>query len=41
MKPPMLLFATEAYQELGEDVAGAGDFDLGAVERKVFPDGER
>ena len=41
MRPPMLLFATERYQELGEDVAGAGDFDLGAVERKVFPDGER
>ena len=41
MKPPMLLFATERYQELGEDVAGAGDFDLGAIERKVFPDGER
>jgi ribose-phosphate pyrophosphokinase len=41
MKSPMLLFATERYQELGEDVAGAGDFDLGAVERRVFPDGER
>ena len=41
MKPPMLLFATERYQELGEDIAGAGDFDLGAIERKVFPDGER
>jgi ribose-phosphate pyrophosphokinase len=41
MKQPMLLFATERYQELGQDVAGAGDFDLGAIERKVFPDGER
>jgi ribose-phosphate pyrophosphokinase len=41
MKPPMLLFATERYQELSEDIAGAGDFDLGSVERKVFPDGER
>ena len=41
MKPPMLLFATERYQELGEDIAGAGDFDLGAIERKVFPDEER
>lgn len=41
MKPPMLLFATERYQELGEDIAGAGDFDLGNIERKVFPDGER
>jgi ribose-phosphate pyrophosphokinase len=41
MKPPTLLFATQRYQELGEDIAGAGDFDLGTVERKVFPDGER
>jgi ribose-phosphate pyrophosphokinase len=41
MNAPMLLFATERYLELGEDVAGAGDFDLGTVERKVFPDGER
>ena len=37
----MLLVATERYQELAEDIAGAGDFDLGNVERKVFPDGER
>ncbi len=41
MKRPLLLFATERYQELGEDVAGAGGFDLGVVQRKVFPDGER
>jgi ribose-phosphate pyrophosphokinase len=41
MKPPTLLFATERYEELGEEVAGAGDFDLGTIERKVFPDGER
>lgn len=41
MRRPLLLFSTERYQELGEDVAGAGDFDLGAIERKVFPDGER
>ena len=41
MKQPMLLFATERYQELGEDIAGAGPFDLGLVERRVFPDGER
>ena len=41
MKQPMLLFATERYQELGEDIAGAGDFDLGVVERRVFPDEER
>lgn len=41
MRKPLLLFATERYQELGEDVAGAGSFDLGVVERKVFPDGER
>ncbi len=41
MKQPMLLFATERYQEICEDISGAGDFDLGVVERKVFPDGER
>ena len=41
MRAPMLLFATERYQELGEDIAGAGDFDLGSVQRRVFPDGER
>jgi ribose-phosphate pyrophosphokinase len=41
MNTPTLLFATERYQELGEDIAGAGDFDLGVVERKVFPDEER
>lgn len=41
MKQPMLLFATERYQELGEDIAGTGGSDLGIVERKVFPDGER
>ena len=37
----MLLFSTERYQELGEEVAGAGDFDLGVIERRVFPDRER
>lgn len=41
MRSPMLLFATERYHELGEDIAGAGDFDLGVVQRRVFPDGER
>lgn len=41
MRQPLLLLATERYQELGEEIAGAGDFDLGIVERKVFPDGER
>ena len=41
MKLPTLLFATERYEELGEDIAGAGDFGLGVVERKVFPDQER
>jgi ribose-phosphate pyrophosphokinase len=37
----MLLFSTERYEELGEEIAGAGDFDLGIIERKVFPDDER
>jgi ribose-phosphate pyrophosphokinase len=41
MKLPTLLFATERYEELGEDIAGTGDFELGVVERKVFPDDER
>jgi ribose-phosphate pyrophosphokinase len=41
MKTPMLLFSSERYRELGDDIAGAGDFDLGIIERKVFPDGER
>lgn len=41
MKDGVLLFATERYQELGEDIAGAGGFDLGSVERKIFPDLER
>jgi ribose-phosphate pyrophosphokinase len=37
----MLLFATERYQELGEEIASAGDFDSGGIQRKIFPDGER
>jgi ribose-phosphate pyrophosphokinase len=41
MQLPTLLFATERYEELGEDIAGTGDFELGVVERKVFPDDER
>ena len=41
MRPPMLLFATERYQELGEEIASAGDFDSGGIQRKIFPDGER
>lgn len=41
MRRATLLFATERYEELGEEIAGAGDFDLGVVARKVFPDGER
>jgi len=41
MSRTTLLFSTERYQELGEDIAGAGGFELGVVERKVFPDEER
>ena len=37
----MRLVSTERYEELGEEIAGAGDFDLGIIERKVFPDDER
>ena len=37
----MLLFSTERYQGLCEEIAAAGSFDLGVIERRVFPDGER
>ena len=41
MNQPLLLFSTERYQELCEDIAGAGGCELGVVERRVFPDNER
>ena len=40
-KKPMLLFSTERYQSLGEEIAAAGDCELGEITRKVFPDNER
>ena len=37
----LLLFSTERYADLSASVTQIGRFDEGAVERKVFPDGER
>jgi ribose-phosphate pyrophosphokinase len=36
-----LLFVSQSYEELGQRVARCGDFDIGEVERREFPDGER
>ena len=38
---PMLLFTTAAYAYLQPAFLAAGDFEVGTVERKHFPDGER
>jgi ribose-phosphate pyrophosphokinase len=35
-----LIYSTLAYDYLAREVAAAGGWELGAVERKVFPDGE-
>lgn len=35
-----LLFATSTYQYLVDDFTAAGNFELGRIESKVFPDGE-
>jgi len=35
------LYATEAYQPLGEALLAHGGFDAGVVEGRLFPDGER
>ena len=37
----LLLFSTERYAQLSARVAEHGRFDEGAIERKIFPDGER
>ena len=39
--PDRLLFSTRAYSYLAEALCRAGDFTLGEVERRAFPDGER
>jgi len=36
-----LLYAIESYEYLVDAFLQAGDFDLGAIERRTFPDGER
>jgi len=35
-----LVFSTEAYAYLGEEIATAGGWEQGAVTRRTFPDGE-
>ena len=40
MSSPLLVFNTEKYAELGQRVCDHGGFELGELERKVFPDGE-
>ena len=35
-----LIFSTATYDYLGGAIAAAGGYELGAVERQVFPDGE-
>jgi ribose-phosphate pyrophosphokinase len=37
----LLVFATQAYQYMREDLCRAGRFDNGRVESRRFPDGER
>lgn len=39
MKP--LLFSTSAYEYLAQELAAVGTVEVGAIERKYFPDGER
>ena len=36
-----LVFATERYTSLADDVIAKGKFETGKIERQVFPDGER
>jgi ribose-phosphate pyrophosphokinase len=36
-----LLYATEAYAYLQDELCGLGGFERGAIERRSFPDGER
>lgn len=40
MSRPKLMFTTTTYRYLTESFLGAGGFDRGEVEQKVFPDGE-
>ena len=38
--PDSLVFATSAYGYLGAEIAAGGGWELGAIERRTFPDGE-
>jgi ribose-phosphate pyrophosphokinase len=38
---PALVFSTAAYDYLGTDLCARAGWQLGAIERKTFPDGER
>lgn len=41
MSEKPLLFVSQSYAELGRRVADCGGLDIGEVERREFPDGER
>jgi hypothetical protein len=36
-----LLFTIPSYEYMRASLVAAGDFELGRIERKIFPDGER
>ncbi len=38
---PPLLFVTQSYGDLGQRMAKCGGYEIGVVERREFPDGER
>ncbi len=38
--PEPLVFSTLAYEYLGKSIAAGGGWEVGAVQRKTFPDGE-
>jgi ribose-phosphate pyrophosphokinase len=41
MIPESLVLTTSAYEYLGRAIAAGGGWELGTVERRMFPDGER
>lgn len=38
---PLLLFSTQAYEYLADEMCRIGGFETGQIERRLFPDGER
>jgi len=38
--PEPLVFSTSAYEYLGQDISAGAGWELGAIERRTFPDGE-